>query len=59
MYLNDLNIYFIRVINGDNLTDEVIIGKNVEQNLQKTQQSLRQIFTRKKERFKNICKTEK
>ena len=46
------NIYLICVNYVDNLTDEVIIGKNVEQNLHKTQQSLLQIFTRKKERFK-------
>ena len=58
MYSNE-NFYLIRVINVDNLTDEVIIGKNVEQNLHKTQQSLLQIFTRKKERFENICKIEK
>ena len=47
------------VTNVDNLADEVIIGKNVDQNLHKTQQSLLQIFTRKKERFKYICKIEK
>ena len=53
MYLN-ANYYLKCVINVDNLTDEVIIDENVEQNLHQTQQSLVQIFTRKKERFKNI-----
>ena len=48
------NYYLKCVINVDNLTDEVKIDKNVEQNLHQTQQSFLQIFTRKKERFKNM-----